>query len=39
MVGVRGPTWFVRVVSNLRPLLLAIEGFDGDIRIQDPRLA
>jgi hypothetical protein len=39
MVNVAGATWFLRVVADLGALLVAVEGLDGDVDVEDPRQA
>ena len=39
VIDVAGAAGFLRVVADLRSLLVAVERFDGDVHIQDPRQA
>ena len=39
VVGMRRPPRLVRVVAELRALLMAVERLDGRVHVQDPRLA
>ena len=37
VIGVRGASEFLRVVADHRAFLVTVEGFHGDIDIEDPR--
>jgi hypothetical protein len=37
VIDVAGAAGFLRVVTDFRPLLVAVEGLDGDVDVEDPR--
>ena len=39
VIDVAGTTGFYGVVADLGSLLVAVEGFDGDVDVEDPRQA
>ena len=39
VVDVAGTAGFLRVVANFGSLLVAVEGFDGNVDVEDPRQA
>jgi hypothetical protein len=39
VIDVAGATGFLRVVADLGSLLVAVEGLDGDVDVEDPRQA
>mgnify|MGYP006866084300 CR=1 FL=1 len=39
VINVAGAAGFLRVVADFRALLVAVEGLDGDVDVEDPRQA